>query len=188
MAIAEAVHSSPTSRRRRNFGQRLAVLSPLAVPSRGMRFLKRKMPSDTESQSAKLADLVALPDWIMLPEEQVGHVASVATLLHFRRQIDRIVDGEQVRQICEIFGEEYFDMVCDAPMPDDNMLANAEESLPPQEQLLDFGKSLLTRALPTIMADRFEGACGDPTFLALANHAVAMAATCVRAPQQDDLP
>lgn len=188
MADAEAIYSTATSRPRRNFSQRLAVLSPSALPGRGMRFLKRRMPSETDVQSAKLTDLATLPDWIMLPEAEVRNVASVATLLHFRRQIDKIVDGEQVRQICEMFGEDYFDMVCDAPIPDDDMLADADENLPPQEQLRDFGKSLLVRALPTIMSDRFEGACGDPTFLALANHAATMVATCGPAPQQDGLP
>lgn len=189
MATAAAVHTTRSSLLpRRNFCQRLAVLSPWSIPSRGKRFLRRQTPYDNNGQSATLADLAALPDWIMLDDEQIHNAASVAALLHFRRQIDRIVDGEQIRQICETFGEECFDTVCEASLPDEAMLADADANLPPLEQICEFGKKLLVRGLPSVMAARFEDARGDPTFFALANSAVEMAATCGRSRQQDGLP
>jgi hypothetical protein len=181
-------HAIPSSVQRRNFRQRLAILGPSSIPSRGKRFLKRKRPADTDLQSATLADLARLPDWIMLDEDQVGEIASVATLMHFRRQLDTIVDGERVRHICEMFGEEYFDMVCDAPIPGEEMLAAAGDPLPPLDHLRDFGQRLLIKALPSIMSDRFAEASGDPNFLILANHAAKMVTSHARSLQRDDLP
>lgn len=188
MATAAAVRTKQSILPRRNFSQRLAVLGPSSMPSRGMRFLKRQMPSTTDNQSATLADLANLPDWIMLDDEQMDKTASIAALMHFRRQIDKIVDGEQIRQICDMCGEEYFDLVCETPLPDEAMLADADAVLPPPEQLHTFGKDLLIRGLPSIMAARFEGACGDRVFFALGNNAVALVAACRPSRQQDELP
>jgi hypothetical protein len=174
MVAAAAERPTGSSRARQSLRQRMDLVAPSSIPSRGARFLKRLAPPYSGARTATLADLTTLPDWIMLDEALIADVASVVALLHFRRQIDRIVDGDQIRQMCEILGEHNFDMACEAPLPSEDMLARIDAPLPPPDQLHDFGKRLLIRALPTIMSDRFAGAVGDRRLGTLANHAVAM--------------
>lgn len=182
MVAVAAKYPTGSSRSRRSLRQRMDLVAPTSIPSRGTRFLRRLAPSRSVSRSATLVDLTALPDWIMLDEAHIADVASVIALLHFRRQIDRIVDGDQIRQICEILGEHNLDIACEAPLPSEDMLARIDAPLPPPDQLHDFGKRLLIRALPSIMSDRFEGAVGDRQLGTLANHVVAM----IRLARQDE--
>jgi hypothetical protein len=104
--------------------------------------------------------LVALPDWVALPDADQTHMAqAVAVLLH-RSAIDRELSGHKLAALSDAVGEALFDELCDCPLPA-TINAIGSDRLPRPEDLESIGREHMLRAIPFALASRFPGAAGD---------------------------
>ena len=166
--------SATQEHRPRDLARRLAALDAPISEIRGSRFARRAgMANDTKAL-VTLADLVNLPDWILCDPDMVDDIAAVTVLLHFHPVIDRELSGPRLSAICECVGEGNYDLVCEAPIPETELIADVETKLPTPDQLIAVGRTMLNQALPITMAATVSEASGHSEMKALSNIATAL--------------
>lgn len=167
--------SSPVQERRpRDLAHRLTALGASFSESRGSRFARRAGMANDAKPQPTLADLVNLPDWILCDVEMVDDIAAVTTLLHFRPALDRELSGARLSAICECVGEGNYDLACEAPIPETELIADTETKLPTPDQLNAVGRTMLNQALPITMIATVSEASGNIKMKALSNIATAL--------------
>lgn len=154
--------------RRSSYRRRLEAIGLARCAGRGLRFLKRH-EAVSSGPEISFGDVATLPEWTLLDEETIVEVASMASLLHFRRQIDLTLDGETLRELCQHVGEHNLDAACAVPLPPDTTLAPTESVLPAPELMNQTGRKLISKSLPAVMNVASAEAANDPFMKELAN-------------------
>jgi hypothetical protein len=134
--------------------RRAAQLNALGVvDTRGTRFANRL----AGAEGPTLADLAAVPRWLMLAEDQQARVAMAAGLLRHKSAIQNELSGQKLAALADVVGEDLLDAVSALP----TVVDSAPNMLPRPEDLVAKGWLTLHRGLPAPFASRFPDAAND---------------------------
>ncbi len=118
----------------------------------GPRAARFRKTSGEPAPEIDLADLTALPDWILLDDDAQVQVGLAAAILDARGAIDRELSGARLAAIAELVGDGCFERLCELPLPD-NARSEAPMRLPRPEDLAETGRRLRLAALPGVPID-----------------------------------
>ena len=134
--------------------RRAAQFDALGIcDTRGARFAR--IMSGTPGPT--LADLAAVPRWLMLDPDAQARVAKVAGLLLHRSALINELSGARLAVLADAIGEDLIDAVCAMP----TAAPPATASLARPDQIIADGWRALHRGLPRPLARRFPDGAND---------------------------
>ena len=140
--------ASPIDARAARRTERLNFCRQGQTGGRAARFAQRT-GADTGYSAEKplrFDALFEIPLWQLMDGAKLRKTAITAGLLHYRGQIDRELRGATLRQIAARYGEDLFDLVCDAPMPDHDARADSKKPFSSGLDMEAIGLALLQRS------------------------------------------
>jgi hypothetical protein len=98
------------------------------------------------------ASITALPDWIVANGDRQEQIGVAAAILQARDAIERELSGSRLAAIAALVGDDLFERLCDAPLPEDIFSASAGR-LPRPEDFVTMGRALRRAAMPAPFRD-----------------------------------
>lgn len=158
----------PLSPPRARLAETVASFGSAAYRNRGARFLARLRANE---HPINFNNLRRMPRWWSSAEDDRDSIATIATLLNYRNQIDQELDGARLRALVSTTGETLFDLACTSDTHCAPVAETMTHAFPIGDAVRTAGWDILQRALPSAFSATVPAASGDRDALEIADQA-----------------
>ncbi len=122
-----------------------ALLTEGSDTRRSARF-RARLSGKNQPENIDFAAIAAIPDWWLTDDNTRILIGKAAVILQHRRAIDQELSGVRLAALAQHIGEELFEALCDADLPDS--ITGNDAHLPRPEDLIHLAHAMLQAALP----------------------------------------